>query len=193
MPLQASIHVPDLLVDMQNTVESGFGVWDWKLVDNLMFADEYVAKLFCLDPAKAKNGLPPELFLSRIIPEDRPEVERSISISLSSLGPCFNQFRILTDSGEIKWICTRGKTFGLSQDHPEFIVGLAMSLDRPAREEFDAAVSFAHNEPAADIMHLCAIAKKIAAGGDLNFVTYLLDMISLELKSKLVQGSASRH
>ena len=193
MSIQASIVLPDLQVDVANLVETGFGVWDWKLGDNLLFADEYVAKLFNLDPVKAKNGLPPEMFLSRIIPADRPDVENSIAVSLDSLGTCFNQFRIYADNGDIRWICTRGKSFGLSQGQPDFIVGLAMALDKPVKEEEDSTLSFAQNQPALDIMHLCAIAKEIAVGGDLNFVTYLLDMISLELKTKLVDESSSRH
>lgn len=193
MSLVASVKAPVYRFEGQNELNRGFGTWDWHLADNLLFADEYVANLFCVDPDMAKKGLPPEMFLSRIIPEDRFEVEKSIALSISLTSSCFNQFRIMTSNGKIKRICTRGKSFGSSADRAEFIVGLAMCLEPAEMQDVAPDDKLADNQKVIDLLHLCAIAKSIAATGDLDVVNYLLDMISLDLNAKFAQENSSRH
>lgn len=156
------------------------GLWEWNLAENLIYADETAASLFGLDARLAKTGLPPETYLCRIHPSDRSFIEKQIEACILCLGVCSDEYRVKGPDGRYHWLYTRGRCFGDRQGRPNIYSGMAVRIVKPEAEALQAAPA-ATTDPLGDILHICLNVRAMSAMQNLRFVTFLLDMLILEL------------
>lgn len=179
--LKSEPEVTDLQIGLPAHAEyQRLGLWDWNLAENLIYADETAAALFGVDAAQASTGLPPETYLCRIHPSDRSFIEKQIETCILSLGVCSDEYRVRGADGRYHWLYTRGRCFGDHTGRPNVYTGMAVKIVRPKAEMQDAAAA-ATTDPVGDILHICLNARALSAMQNLRIVTYLLDMLILEL------------
>lgn len=82
----------------------GIGYWSWNLRTNETEIDDLTAELFNISNTHPSA---PDV-LSRIHPEDRERVQKTISQAVEERQKYHTEFRALHDSGEIRWIAGRG-------------------------------------------------------------------------------------
>lgn len=100
------------------------GIWSWHLASGRVEQDANVARLF---------GIPGELTTSaahveRILPEDRPGVERSVAEALSSGVLYIREFRVRHDDGQVLWLAGRGRVSLDATGKPEWMTGLVIDI-----------------------------------------------------------------
>ena len=157
------------------------GLWDWNLAQNLIYADEIAASLFGVDEKLAKCGLPPEAYLCRIHPSDRSFIEKQIETCIVSLGVCSDEYRVKDSDGHFHWLYTRGRCFGDNAGNPTVYTGMAVKIKKANAPAEAAASAAPTTDPVGDILHICLNARALSALQHLGIVTYLLDMLILEL------------
>jgi len=83
------------------------GLWDWDLRNNaIYYSDRWKSMLGYADD---EIGTQPEEWLSRVHPDDRPELEARISSHISGVISHFEQeFRIMHRDGMYRWMLSRG-------------------------------------------------------------------------------------
>ena len=55
------------------------GIFTWDIEKNIVFADRAVARLHGLNPEETVRGLPIEVYLARVHPDDRPRLAEGIT------------------------------------------------------------------------------------------------------------------
>lgn len=83
------------------------GIWDWDIAsDTLIYSDRF---LETMGAAFDKNPGTMASFQSRIHPEDLDASREAIERHLKQHVPYNLEYRLCTDSGEYRWLLTRGK------------------------------------------------------------------------------------
>lgn len=84
------------------------GAWDWDVKTNLVFADQKVASYFGIDSEDAYHGIPIELWLDAIHPDDRIRTSEAIRFAMESRDVFAQEYRVMTTTG-LRWVFARGK------------------------------------------------------------------------------------
>ena len=96
---------------------AGAGLWDWDLTENRVYYSPRWKEL--LGYGDAEVGESPSEWLSRVHPEDRAEVERSLAEHLESRSPHFErEHRVLHRNGTYPWMLVRGTAVCDAQGRP---------------------------------------------------------------------------
>jgi PAS domain S-box-containing protein len=82
------------------------GNWDWSLSTGEVVWSAELYRIFGVDD-DVEVSL--ELFLHHVHPEDRPEVERHISVAVDDHSPLAYEARIVRPDGQVRWIAVRGE------------------------------------------------------------------------------------
>ncbi|MBL0226037.1 MAG: EAL domain-containing protein [Geobacteraceae bacterium] len=86
---------------------SNDGLWDWDLRNNTIYLSSRWKTM--LGFADEEIGTTPEEWLSRVHPDDRPEIEARIAAHISGRNPHLeHEFRIMHKDGTYLWMLTRG-------------------------------------------------------------------------------------
>jgi diguanylate cyclase (GGDEF)-like protein/PAS domain S-box-containing protein len=86
---------------------SNDGLWDWDLLNNVIYFSSRWKSM--IGYAEDAIGNQPEEWLSRVHPDDRPELEVKISAHISGHNPHFeHEFRIMHMDWTYHWMLTRG-------------------------------------------------------------------------------------
>ncbi|MDO5897208.1 PAS domain-containing protein [Agrobacterium sp. Azo12] len=96
-------------VEDDDPAEIGFFTWD--LSENSLRADAALAALFGLDAEDAANGLPIEVYLKRVHPEDRPSLAKTIRDSIIANRPQQQTYRVCNPSNEYTLVTGYGRGF----------------------------------------------------------------------------------
>src|SRR5215470_758231 len=83
------------------------GVWDWNVVTGELVWDDQIARLHGFEPDDFDGTL--SAFLSRIHPEDEPDVAAGIQEALARGGAFQTEFRVQRPDGTTAWIQGRGR------------------------------------------------------------------------------------
>ncbi|MGA9525535.1 MAG: PAS domain S-box protein [Myxococcaceae bacterium] len=95
---------------MQLALSAGaVGVWEWDIRTNTCIADERTARLYSLDPEEAARGIPLELFLGSVHPEDRPRLKSGIDEARARCTEFSAEYRVRAHDGTIRWVAARGR------------------------------------------------------------------------------------
>jgi len=86
---------------------SSFGMWDWDVTSNLVYADATTAKLFGVDPQQCTEGLDLRNFVTNIHPYDVPELSSSLYAAATGGGYFEARYR-LTTNGKLAWVYAKG-------------------------------------------------------------------------------------
>jgi PAS domain S-box-containing protein len=85
------------------------GLRDWHIPEDRVFADERIARLFGVDPARAAAGAPIVEFLGGIDVEDRERVREQIAVALQTGAPYSSEYRVNAEPGAVRYVIARGK------------------------------------------------------------------------------------
>ncbi len=107
--------------------DAGFYTWD--IPENILYADSALAELFGLDPSSAATGLPIDIYLERVHPEDRPRLAKTIRDSIVGHHPQQEAYRVMSASGSYAAVASYGRVFRDATGNPIRYVGIVMPTD----------------------------------------------------------------
>ncbi len=105
----------------------GIGTWDWEVGTQKVHWSDQIPRLFGLSPATPASY---PAFLERVHPEDRPTLEGAIEAAAGHRTPDLRaEFRVLAgDTGELRWIATRGEVERAAAGRPLRVRGVALDV-----------------------------------------------------------------
>ena len=104
-----------------------FGMWDWDISSNLVYADVTTAGLFGVDPGKSKEGLDLRYFEANIHPDDMPKYSSALLAAAGNGGDFEARYRIIA-SGNPVWIYAKGSCFLSKGKTPTRFPGVLMQM-----------------------------------------------------------------
>jgi PAS domain S-box-containing protein len=87
---------------------SQIGTWVWDSVNDRVYADANVMRLFSVTPEEAEGG-PIERYVRSIHPEDVSRVQSLIARALETSGRYEADYRLVQSDGTIRWVSARGQ------------------------------------------------------------------------------------
>jgi len=103
----------DTQARLNSTLSAGsIGTWTWDLTHDRLFADEFTARMFSLEPEAAAAGLPAEAYLRALHEEDRPGVVAALERAVETCGRYDIEYRVCRPDGECSWLQARGRVEG---------------------------------------------------------------------------------
>ena len=103
----------DTQARLNSTLSAGsIGTWTWDLTHDRLFADEFTARMFSLEPEAAAAGLPAEAYLRALHEEDRPGVVAALERAVETCGRYDIEYRVYRPDGECSWLQARGRVEG---------------------------------------------------------------------------------
>jgi len=87
---------------------NSIGTWDWDVVRDWVRADDRFARLYGVDPERARQGAPIAEFFSGIHPEDLPRVRGEIERAMRQTRRFHSEYRLLQPGGELRWVSAQG-------------------------------------------------------------------------------------
>ncbi|MBI6719113.1 PAS domain-containing protein [Pseudomonas syringae] len=111
----------------------------WDIIADQLTGDERFARTFGLCPKLCAKGLPLELVIASIHPDDSARVDKSIGEALQSSETYRCEYRVLHEDGIYRWIEASGKIERDSRGKPVRSPGVLLDIDsrRNAEEERD--------------------------------------------------------
>ncbi|MCF5029371.1 hybrid sensor histidine kinase/response regulator [Pseudomonas syringae] len=126
---------------LQLTLDSGAvaGTWVWDIIADQLTGDERFARTFGLCPKLCAKGLPLELVIASIHPDDSARVDKSIEEALQSSETYRCEYRVLHEDGIYRWIEASGRIERDSRGKPVRSPGVLLDIDsrRTAEDERD--------------------------------------------------------
>lgn len=87
------------------------GIYTWDISSNLVFADGAVARLFGVDADEAKHGLPLDVYLDKVHPEDRPALAKTITDTIVADIPQQQVYRVRSFDDTYQAVAAFGRAF----------------------------------------------------------------------------------
>lgn len=133
-------------LDLALSAGRGVGAWDWDIAENLVRADERFARLYGVDPLRARQGAPLEVFFGAIHPDDLPDVRDRINRTLDT-GEAFSaEYRLIQTDGTVHWVVAEGRCVSDADGRPQRLPGVSFDIsDRKQVEVRQAALLRLHD------------------------------------------------
>lgn len=97
-------------VQLNEALSAGLvGTWYWDIATDKVYADKSLSSMFNIDPEESANGLPLEVFIASIHPEDRDKVAAQIATALEESEEYEIEYRTIGAGGDIRWVIARGQ------------------------------------------------------------------------------------
>jgi PAS domain S-box-containing protein len=142
----------------------GIGIWEWDLQTGALAWSDEIRRLHGIEAEQFDGRY--ESWMETIVPEDRQQVQQSITEALASKGEYEVQYRVIFPDKSVRWLEARGRTIVISGT-PVRMLGAAMDVtSRKAAEQAlrqsekvaatgRLAASIAHeiNNPLASVMN----------------------------------------
>ncbi|PHN38955.1 hybrid sensor histidine kinase/response regulator [Pseudomonas amygdali] len=126
---------------LQLALDSGavVGTWVWDIIADQLTGDECFARTFGLCPKLCAKGLPLELVIASIHPDDSARVDKSIEDALQNSETYRCEYRVLHEDGLYRWVEASGKIERDSRGKPVRSPGVLLDIDsrRMAEDERD--------------------------------------------------------
>jgi PAS domain S-box-containing protein len=107
---------------------SEIATWVWDVENDVMFADENMARLFSVSKEVAA-GAPLRTYLHAIHPEDLPEVKAAVEEALATPGKFYERdYRLVQSDGSIRWVIARGRVEHDASGRPLKFPGVLMDI-----------------------------------------------------------------
>lgn len=110
------------------------GSYDWHVASGHLDWDERLFRLLDVDRDRVEGGL--ETFFARVHPDDADLVAGELERVVAGVGELLMQYRMVTRTGEVRWIEARGRALPGPDGKTERVVGTAM--DVTSRRHSDA-------------------------------------------------------
>lgn len=130
-----------LLLDARRRVESVLaatevGTWVFDIVENKVWADENLARMFGVTPEDAAGG-GLEAYLNAIHAEDRAHVEESIGAVLKEGSKFVSEYRLLQKDGSFRSVIARGSVERDEHGKPLRMPGVIVDVTERVQAEKD--------------------------------------------------------
>ena len=110
------------------------GIWYWSVAHNALVWDDNLRALYGLAPDDVVADY--EQFMSRVHPDDREFVARSVERALERGEVLDYEFRILLPDGRVRWIADQGRVGRDGAGRPLYLTGVCMDVtERRSSEE----------------------------------------------------------
>lgn len=102
---------------------AGMGTWDWDLTNDRLHWDDRQFELFGI--TKPRGHMHVELALANIHPDDLERVQDAITSAIEKNLPFREEFRVIHESGEVRWLVGQGNTLRQSENGtPKSMIGV---------------------------------------------------------------------
>ena len=115
-------------VELALDASAVIGTWLWDVPANRVTADSRFARTFSVDPAQVAVGVPVQILLDRIHPQDMPEVQRHIDESMYRGAPYRSQYRIRHPDGGYVWVEASGRCERDAYGNPTCFAGIMVDV-----------------------------------------------------------------
>ncbi|EPE96469.1 PAS domain-containing protein [Rhizobium grahamii] len=105
------------------------GLFTWDLNSDLVYADSALAELFGLDPAETQHGLPVQVYLERVHPDDAPRLAKQINDAIIAEHPTVQEYRSRKADGSYVNVSAFGRCFRDRNNNPVHYAGIVMAMD----------------------------------------------------------------
>lgn len=119
-------------LEMALSVGRGIGAWDWDVSRDRVTADDRFARLYGVDPDKARDGAPIAEFFSAIHPDDKGRVQDEISEALRTGEVFVSEYRLVQPDGDIRWVTAQGRATK-PDGEPERFAGVTFDVTERRR------------------------------------------------------------
>jgi PAS domain S-box-containing protein len=162
------------------------GIWEWDLSKDEIWATNARRALLGL-PASGTIAL--DDFISRLHPDDRDRVRRTMDDAIHSGEDFDSEYRLILPDGIVRWMSTRGSVHFDDARKPVRLLGISIDITERKQAELDAqqdraelshlsrvaligemSTSIAHelNQPLAGILSNAAAGQRFIEQGDVN-------------------------
>lgn len=111
------------------------GEWDWNIQSDVVVAGDLVAQLFGVDPERARQGVPLELFTQAIHPDDRSRVLHRIENSARDGKSYVAEYRVCLPDHHERWVLARGRFFRDQRGIPTSGHGIIVDITKGRGDE----------------------------------------------------------
>lgn len=119
-----------------STLSAGsVGTWTWDLLNDRLFADEFTARVFSIEPELAARGLRAEKYLEAVREEDRAGVADALGRAIQSCGHYDIEYRVRQRDGGLCWLQARGRVEGDEAGKALTFHGAVMDITERKRTE----------------------------------------------------------
>src|SRR5262245_48079964 len=162
------------------------GIWEWDLSKDEIWATNARRALLGL-PASGTIAL--EDFISRLHPDDRDQVRRTMDDAVHNGEDFESEYRLILPDGIVRWMSTRGSVHFDDSRKPTRLLGISIDITERKQAELDAqqdraelshlsrvaligemSASITHelNQPLAGILSNAAAGQRFIDQGDVN-------------------------
>jgi diguanylate cyclase len=123
-------------VRMTLATDSGrIGIWDYNVVTGELLWDEWMYRLYGLDPSDATGTY--DLWARHLHPEDRAAAERALQDALNDVCPFDTEFRVILNNGDMRYLRGSGNITRNDQGRPIRMIGVNWDVtsERCLRQE----------------------------------------------------------
>ena len=115
------------------TDAAGIGVWDLDLINDVLFWDDWMYRLYGVDPADFNGAY--AAWQKSVHPEDLAAAEREVALVVSGEKDFDMVFRIVRPDGEVRFIKANGRVIRDDRGSPLRMVGVNQDITRQKRDE----------------------------------------------------------
>ncbi len=132
------------LLEAQNI--ANMGNWEWNIVTNDIYWSENLIQIFDHDP-KSNEKFDYQTYLSLLHPDDKPMIENAVQEVLNTHKPYIVEHRLITKSGNTKWLLSKGKVILSEDGKAEKLMGTAIDITelKYAQTEEEKLVAVVNN------------------------------------------------
>ncbi|WP_418317178.1 PAS domain-containing protein [Piscinibacter sakaiensis] len=136
----------DIRLQLALSAGGGIGTWDWDIVNNRVYSDERFARLYGVDPERARAGAPITEFFTAIHPDDLEGVQRTIRHSLASGEPFSAEYRLCQPDGGVRWVLAQGQCLFGSDGKPQRFPGVSFDISarKAAAQKRESLAALTH-------------------------------------------------
>ncbi|GJD36110.1 GAF domain-containing protein [Methylobacterium aerolatum] len=125
---QEILRVSEERLSLAFEASGSLGWWDWDIPNDRLYAGEYFARMYGVDPALAAAGAPLAAFIAGIHPEDRTWVGERIAHAIETAGDFAEEYRLLAADGTVTWVHARGRCYHDAEGRPLRYPGVATDI-----------------------------------------------------------------
>ena len=111
--------VSEVAVETAIKASGGVGFWTWNIRDDIAQADAVSALLFNLSPLQSRQGVPISVLMKAVHPDDNERLSSTIWNRVETGGSYSTEYRVVSPTGKIRWLFTRGHFFLDSEGRPD--------------------------------------------------------------------------
>lgn len=122
---------------LEATLSAGnIGTWNWDLINDVLYADEHLGRLFGVNVEGGK-GISPKPFFAAMHPDDLPCVRGRIQQALVTNGAFSATYRVALPNGDVRYMHARGKVEFADDGTPLWMPGVVVDVTelRASQEE----------------------------------------------------------